>query len=215
MTDTRVDKDPKSGLTYRWRPEDDPDAPSILLFHGLTGNEDVMWILESALPKGGFIAAPRVPFQLDGGSYSWTDGVEQESFSASDFESGVRQASSWIHSLLERHGISLASTVFVGFSQGAALSFLLAEDPDIRPAAVVALAGFLPGGELGSMEDFPVFWGHGTEDQTIPITQAEADIERLKELGAEVHYCQAEVGHKVGVECMRGLKEWLRDKLAG
>lgn len=215
MTDTHVEQDPESGLTYRWRPETDLDAPSILLFHGLTGDEDVMWILESALPKGGFIAAPRAPFQLEEDGYSWADTGQRESFSADDFEAGVQQAISWIGSMVDKHEISLASTVFVGFSQGAALSFLLAEDPELRPAALVSLAGFLPQGEIGSMEGMPVFWGHGTEDETIPIEQAEADIERLKGLGAAVRYCQAEVGHKVGVECMRGLKSWLREQLAG
>ncbi|MGD8822778.1 MAG: hypothetical protein PVG63_06725, partial [Anaerolineales bacterium] len=57
----------------------------------------------------------------------------------------------------------------------------------------------------------PVYWGHGTEDELIPIEHARHDVERLRTAGVDVSFCEAEVGHKVGVECTRGLKTWFED----
>lgn len=214
MTDTKVEREPRSGLYYRWRPADEPPGLQFLMFHGLTGNENVMWVLESALPSGAFIAAPRGPYPLDQeNSFSWVDPAVGDGINRADFAGGLEQASSWVGALVERHGLDLARTVFVGFSQGSALAFLLAEQQQTCPAALVSLAGYLPGGDLAPLNDLPVFWGHGSQDQTIPISRARLDVQRLEGLGARVRFCEADVGHKVGVECMRGLKEWLRNSI--
>ena len=122
-------------------------------------------------------------------------------------------ASEWVGGVLDQHELDLGRTVFVGFSQGSALAFLLAERQSMCPAAVVSLAGYLPGGDLAQLNGLPVFWGHGSQDQTIPVSRARLDVQRLEDLGAEVRYCEAEVGHKVGVECMRGLKGWLHQSI--
>jgi predicted esterase len=210
VTDTQVSREPDSNLTYRWQPAEDPDSLSFLMFHGLTGNEDVMWILQSALPAGGFFASPRAPFELAADkSFSWVPPAEGDGFQRTAYEGGLHKATLWVKGVIAEHDLVLGRTVFVGFSQGSALSFLLAGRVDTCPAAVVSLAGFLPKGELKQLQGLPVFWGHGSQDQTIPVERAHQDVKRLKALGAEVHYCEAEVGHKVGVECMRGLKEWL------
>ena len=44
----------------------------MILLHGLGGNEDVMWVLETALPPGGLVAAPRGTFPSVAGGYSWS-----------------------------------------------------------------------------------------------------------------------------------------------
>ena len=51
MTDTQVLTDSKSGLTYRFRPIQDDGSLNFFMFHGLTGNEDVMWIFARSLPQ--------------------------------------------------------------------------------------------------------------------------------------------------------------------
>lgn len=204
--------DPVSGLTYRLRERRDPQARDILLFHGLTGDEDVMWILETGLPEGGMVASPRAPFEHDRG-FSWVERPEGGPKELKGFDAGAEKVEVWIDSLHGEHGLDPASSIYVGFSQGAALAFALAERGRVRPAAVVALAGFLPAGVYQSLSGLPVFWGHGTQDETIPLERAYEDIERLRSLDVQVHPCEANVGHKVGVECMRGLKRWLERSL--
>ena len=78
------------------------------------------------------------------------------------------------------------------------------------------LAGFVPAGleELISqrpLEDKRFFVAHGTKDETVPIERARASIETLEQAGANVTYCEDEVGHKVSVTCLRALKKFFAD----
>jgi predicted esterase len=104
----------------------------------------------------------------------------------------------------------------MGFSQGAArcnvLGFLY---PD-RIGKTGILAGFVPEGleEWVSgrpLEGKPYFVAHGTKDETISVDRARASIAILEQAGANVTYCEDEVGHKVSANCLRALKEFFRD----
>jgi phospholipase/carboxylesterase len=96
----------------------------------------------------------------------------------------------------------------MGFSQGAALAFAATFLGRLQPAGIVSLAGFLPQGELKNVKDLPIYWGHGISDTLVPIERAREAVLMLKRAGADVVLCEAGVGHKVGLECTRGLKEW-------
>ena len=104
----------------------------------------------------------------------------------------------------------------MGFSQGGAMSSLLAFLYPQRIRRVGILAGFVPGGleELVSrrpLEGKPFFVAHGTKDEMVPIERARASMEILARAGAQVTYCEDEVGHKVSVTCLRSLKEFFID----
>jgi len=212
MDETSTTTDPVSGLHYRFRLPAELGGPPLLLFHGLTGDEDVMWVLEAGLPETGLVAAPRAPYAYDGGGYSWVPDPDHAAMA--DYKASADQVGSWIQSLGQAMAFDPSTAVFVGFSQGSAVAFTAALLPAVRPAAVVALAGYLPAGDFSSLRGLPVFWGHGTQDDRVPIVRARADAARLEGFGANVQFCEAKVGHKVGVECMRGLKGWLARILA-
>lgn len=211
-TDVLHDQD--SGLVYRIRPPAESGEPAVILLHGLTGDEDVMWLLQSALPKAGLMGAPRGLYDAADGGYSWLPEDEGPDISINDLASSVERVTIWLDGLLKEHGLGYDRCVLVGFSQGAALAFALAHELETRPGAVVCLAGFLPDGLTRKIEGLSVYWGHGTQDETLPIDRARSDMEELRKLGVELQVCEAEVGHKVGVECMRGLRSWLEERLA-
>jgi phospholipase/carboxylesterase len=103
----------------------------------------------------------------------------------------------------------------MGFSQGAALSNVVAcLHPDrVRKAAI--LAGFMPSGmeEIVAAKPLsgkPVFVTHGTQDNLVPIDRARASMSLLEQAGAHVTYCEAEVGHKVSADCLRALELFFR-----
>jgi phospholipase/carboxylesterase len=104
----------------------------------------------------------------------------------------------------------------MGFSQGAAMSNLLAFLYPQRIRKTGILAGFTPSGleELIAqhpLEGKPFFVTHGTKDETVSIDQARASIEILKQAGAQVTYCEGEVGHKVSLNCLRALRSFLAE----
>lgn len=198
-------------LAYRVRAGSDPHVPPILLIHGFGGDENVLWVVQSALPDGGFMAAPRGPYPAGIGGFAWRAEDVGPTGSISDLGTGVDALAGWVKVLTDDFGVDEKAAVLVGFSQGSALAFSAVALGAVHPFALVALAAYLPEGDLVRLRGIPVFWGHGTLDDKVPAQRAREDVARLEAAGAAVTYCEAEVGHKVGVECMRGLKRWLRD----
>jgi phospholipase/carboxylesterase len=119
-----------------------------------------------------------------------------------------------VDDLENRFGLDRDRLVLMGFSQGAAMAFAGAALGLVRPAALVSLAGYLPMGDIHRLHGLKVFWGHGIQDDLVPIERARADVTELRSVGAEVHYCESDIGHKLGVECARGLNLWLTERFS-
>jgi phospholipase/carboxylesterase len=195
-------------LIYRWREAMEADDPAVMLLHGRTGDETVMWVVAEALPSRGLMVAPRAPFVSTNGGYSWEEPPPTGKATFEGFEPSVSALEALLDRLEDERGLDRRRLILVGFSQGTALAFAVARDERTRPQGIVALAGFLPDGNVGHLRDVPIFWGHGTLDTKVPIERARADVERLRRVGTSVQFCEAEVEHRVGVECMRGLRQW-------
>ncbi len=192
------------GLTYRLKEGSAAGSPIVML-HGLTGDESVMWTFQSALPSDRTIAAPRAPFESPLGGYSWVE----------DLSSGVRDygpSSRALAGLVDELG--QGRPILVGFSQGAGLAFAACALRAVDPVAIVALSGFLPPLDLAAMHGRPIYWAHGLRDERVPIERARGDVARLRSAGASVELCESDVGHKVSVDCLRGLRTWLVDAKA-
>jgi phospholipase/carboxylesterase len=189
----------------------------MLLVHGLTGDENSMWVFARNLPADKWMVAPRAPYAsgMEQGGYSWhppapesedRPGLEELRASA---EVLLRLADDYSASV----GVEARTFDALGFSQGAAMCSLLAFLYPQRIRKVGILAGFVPNGleELVSqrpLEGKPFFVAHGTKDPTVTVERARASIELLERAGAHVTYCEDDVGHKVSANCLRALKEF-------
>src|SRR5918994_221752 len=127
------------------------------------------------------------------------------------------QSIGWLLRLVDEYAASVRLQAedfdVMGFSQGAAMSSTLAFLYPKRIRKVGILAGFVPGGleELVTqrpVEGKPFFVAHGTKDEMVTIERARASIETLERAGAQITYCEDEVGHKVSVNCLRALKDF-------
>ena len=204
--------------TLRIRESTHPAPRLLLLIHGLTGDENSMWVFTRDLPNDYWIVAPRAPHRAQLGGYSWRlpqfENLNQLSLDL------LRSAAEALIRLVDEYSASagLDASVFdvMGFSQGAAISNLLAflYPKRIRKAGI--LAGFVP----GVLEDFvsqrplegkPFFVAHGTKDEMVSVDRARTSIEILERAGAKVTYCEDEVGHKISVTCLRALKDFFAD----
>ncbi len=202
-------------LFYRWRAATEPGDPPVVLLHGRTGDESVMWVVAEALPSKGLTIAPRAPFPSADGGYSWEEPLPAGKATFDEFGPAVAAVTTLLDRLEIERGLDRARMILVGFSQGAALAFAAARDERIRPQGIVALAGFLPDGDAAHLRGVPIFWGHGTLDTLVPIEQARSDVERLHRIGASVQFCEADVERRVGVECMRGINQWWQNHFSG
>jgi predicted esterase len=78
------------------------------------------------------------------------------------------------------------------------------------------LSGFAPDGveeaiTPGLLNGKSIFVAHGALDDTVPISMAEHAIGLLKKAGAQVHYCQSEIGHKLSSACLKAFGSYLMD----
>jgi phospholipase/carboxylesterase len=194
---------------YLFREFSSAHEPYIVMLHGRSGDERSMWILERFLLGKSLKVAPRGIFAWREGGYHWSQAVYRRS-ARSDFNASVTALSLMTKELEARFPLDGERLILMGFSQGAAVAFSMAASINPRPAAVISLAGFLPEGDFGNLAGIPIFWGHGIRDKMLPIEGARLGVQRLRDIGAHVHYCETDVGHKLGAACARGLDLWVR-----
>lgn len=204
------------GWTLRVRKTDHPSPRLLLMLHGFTGDENSMWVFARDLPSHYWIVAPRALHVAEPGGYSWRP-PQDGTFGRPSLEQ-LRPAAEALVRLVNAYQLSakIDARVFdlMGFSQGAAMSNLLAFLYPERIRKTGILAGFVPSGldELVAQRPLagkPFFVAHGTKDEMVPVERARASIEILEQAGAQVTYCEDEVGHKVSLTCLRALKDFL------
>jgi phospholipase/carboxylesterase len=189
----------------------------MLLIHGLTGDENSMWVFARNLSPGYWMVAPRAPHAsaMEQGGYSWhprANGAEDRP-SLEQLRAPAKSLIRLVDDYSASVGMEAPAFDVMGFSQGAAMCSVLAVlDPE-RIRKVAILAGFVPSGleELVSrrpLERKPFFVAHGTKDEMVTVERARASVEILEGAGAQVTYCEDNVGHKVSVNCLRALKEF-------
>ena len=202
----------------RIRPTTHKPARLLLLLHGYTGDENSMWVFARDLPSRCWMVAPRAPHFTEPGGFSWRP-PQPGTFGRPSLEQ-LRDSAEALIALVDAYsapaGLDASTFDVMGFSQGAAMSNLLAFLYPDRIRKLGILAGFVPSGleELVPQRPLlgkPFFITHGTKDEMVTIDRARASIALLEQAGAQVTYCEDEVGHKVSVTCLRALRDFFSD----
>ena len=189
----------------------------MLLIHGLTGDENSMWVFARNFSTDYWMVAPRAPHpsQMEQGGYSWSP-ARLEGEDRPGLEE-LKPAAEALMRLVDEYSASVGLDAnmldVMGFSQGAAMASLLTFLHPERIRKVGILAGFVPDGlevylSKRPLEGKPFFVAHGSRDETVSIERARASIEILEQAGAQVTFCEDDVGHKVSVTCLRALKSF-------
>jgi phospholipase/carboxylesterase len=199
------------------RPVGEGPFPVILLLHGWTGDENSMWIFSSRLPKNALLIAPRGIYKTKSAGYSWHPKISNPWPWISDFFAATELLTNVISNSHFPEG-DFSELHILGFSQGAALTYTIAIVNPERVATLSGLSGFLPDGASAwlSPERFkglPVFIAHGTEDDLVPIDRARMSVGLLQKSGAEVIYCEDNVGHKLSAKCFQGLEAFYKKEI--
>jgi len=189
------------------------------MIHGLTGDENSMWVFGQNMPSRYWLVLPRAPYSVESGGYSWRPSFQASEFGRPTVEQlqlGAEGLIGLVDEYAASAGIEAATFDVIGFSQGAAMSNVLAFLYPDRIQKVGILAGFVPQGleSLVSKQPLlgkPFFVAHGTKDEMVKIDRARESIAILEKAGAQVTYCEDDVGHKVSANCLRALKEFFTD----
>jgi len=204
--------------TLRIREAVEKPARLLLMLHGYTGDENSMWVFAKDLPPNLWMIAPRAPHPSEMTGYSWRSHLAG-TFGRPSLEQMIPAAEALVRLVDEYQasvGIEAETFDVMGFSQGAAMSNVLTFLYPQRIRKVGILAGFVPGGLEEYAARLPlagksVFVTHGTRDEMVPIDRARASMEVLEQAGANLIYCEDEVGHKVSLNCLRALRSYMED----
>jgi phospholipase/carboxylesterase len=208
-------------LEYRTRAAAGEPAGALVLFHGRGADEhDLLPLLDVFDPERRQLGAtPRGPLRLPPGGAHWYV-VHQVGYpDPATFLPTLEQAGQWLDGLLEDTGIPPDRLVLGGFSQGAVMSYALGLGQGRpRPAAVVALSGFIPtveGFELDLDRPLPpVAIGHGAYDPVIDVNFGRQARETLESAGASVTYRESPLPHAIDPRFAAELAPWIDGALA-
>lgn len=199
------------GLKFIHRASGDAQAPLIILVHGRAGNAQVMWAFDRMLPERANVVSFEAFLPDALGGFSWWDMASEQ-----PIEPEIMRARDRLQFAIERYvelfSLQPVKIIALGFSQGSVLLSAAVLSGTLRLDGIGVLAGFVSkvGGPSLIQGRPSVFVAHGDADDVLSVEKARKGVQRLKSYGLSVTYVEEEgVGHKVGVQGMRGLKEWI------
>lgn len=207
-----------AGLIHRVsKPAGPGPHRTVVMLHGRSGDEDVMWIFARTLPKGWLIVSPRGLKPDPAGGYAWHPRQRDEWPTLRMFDEAVDAAVRFIRALPNLYDADLDHVYLMGFSQGAAASYATAMRHPNLVRGIAGLVGFVPTecNDVSSIEplkDLPILMLVGKEDPFIPLTRAEECARTLRAVGARLDYHAYDTGHRLNAEGMRDLNQWWRDR---
>ena len=201
-------------LSYRERPPAGEPAAALVLLHGRGADENDLYPLLDALdPERRLLGVtPRGPLSLPPGGAHWYRLGGIPTPDPATFHSSYEALSA----LLDALPVPSERLVLGGFSQGSVMSWALGLGRGRpRPAAIVALSGFLPRVEgfeldLSGLDGYPVAIAHGSLDPVIPVEFGREAAEALGAAGAAVLWRETPVPHTVDPRVIPDLGDFVR-----
>ncbi len=194
----------------------DPEG-ALVLFHGRGADEhDLFPLLDALDPERCLLGlTPRGPLSLPPGGAHWYRLGGIPTPDPATFFPTFELAANWLDEL----PFLPERIVLGGFSQGAVMSLALglgAGRP--RPAAIVALSGFVPEVEgfeldLTELDGYPVAIGHGALDPVISVEWSRAARTALESNGANVTYRESPLPHTVDPAFLPELRAFVTQAL--
>ena len=204
------------GIEALTRPAAGDPEGLLVLFHGRGADEHDLYPLLDALDPErkleGF--TPRGPLSFPPGGAHWYALRELGYPDPATFHETYPRVADWLDGVGEAYGIPPERTILGGFSQGAVMTYALGlGEGRPRPAALVALSGFVPtvpGFELDLGPPLPqVAIGHGSYDPVIGVEWGRRARTLLEEAGAPVLYREYPLQHSVDPTFLRAIAAWL------
>jgi phospholipase/carboxylesterase len=203
------------GLRFIHRAGTDRSGPLVILVHGRAGNAQVMWAFDRLIPAQATVVSFEAFLEDPLGGFSWWYMDSKDPVRPAILRARDRLCYA-IERYVEIENIRPSKRVAMGFSQGSVLlsAALLTGKLSLEGLGILAGVAF-EGEEPPVINGRPrILIAHGTQDEVLTVDRARAGAQRLRMLGLDVTYVEEEVGHKVGVQGTRALKEWLAETLA-
>ncbi|MGC6421843.1 MAG: alpha/beta hydrolase [Flavobacteriaceae bacterium] len=211
---------PESILDHLYRaPQKQGDGlpPALFLIHGYGSNKEDLFSFANYLPGTFGVVALNAPIRLPFGGYAW---YELQFTAGMERLSNLDQARTSLDLLqqncsyyCEKYGLDTKQVTFLGFSQGAILSWALALDAPACVQRVIGLSGVIDPDlikrPLASYRNITAFASHGTQDATIPIHYSRETVVPLQENNPHVTYKEYPSGHTIDPNNFQDMLAWI------
>ena len=190
-----------------------PPHRLLVLIHGWGQNENSLWELTDELPRDYRVVAPRGPYFKAEGEYGWRPTILGRRSRLEENLDPAQDLVARIDAWAGETGIDASRFSVMGFSQGAALVYVLAHLFPKRLARAVVLSGYPPRGlDLSDtrLKDIPFLVSHGTRDDIIDIEEARRALPMLGEAGARVTWVEEDVAHTPGPITLQTISDFLK-----
>jgi phospholipase/carboxylesterase len=173
-----------------------------------------------------FPHAPMIPVTCNGGFVmrAWYDILNFDRIERQVDEAGIRKSRQAIRRLIAREnerGVPTKRIVLAGFSQGGAMAYAAGLTHPERLAGIIALSAYIPAPALLTAEfseanrDTPVFAGHGSDDDVVPLPLGLQARETLRQYSDRVTWSTYPIPHSVCEEEIEAVGAWLSTNLLG
>jgi len=201
---------------------------TVIWMHGLgaDGWDFVPIVRELPLPEEMalrfiFPHAPVRPVTINNGMAmrAWYD-IAMTEISRLPDERGIRDSQKGVEALIAREvsrGVPAARIVLAGFSQGGAIALQTGLRYRETLAGVVALSSYLALDDSLDAEaspankETPIFMGHGTQDQVVPLQLAERSRAALAQRGYRLEWQTWPMPHSVCAEEVEAIAQFVMD----
>jgi phospholipase/carboxylesterase len=195
----------------------EPDLPPphrlLILIHGWGQNENSLWDLTTGLSGDYRILAPRGPYFKAEGEYGWRPTIIGRRSRLEENVQPARELVARIDAWAGENHVDTARFSVLGFSQGAAMIYVLAALFPERLTRAVVLSGYPPRGL--DLSDKPLkgtrfLISHGKQDDIIAIEEGQNALPMLAAAGAEVTWIGEDVAHQVGPQTRLAISRFLQ-----
>jgi phospholipase/carboxylesterase len=193
-------------------------SPQILiLLHGRNAKAETIFSVEGLLDPSYHIISIRGTYPTQNGEFEWFLPYDYDhpakSVGEAHFIESEDILTEMIRGLMKEKGFSEDRLFLLGFSQGAAISYLISLRGNIEPKGVIPMSGFFPRpilqwNKINTSSDFLIT--HGTEDNVLPASESIFAHEFLISKGISSEYYAYKGRHKMTVPLLKYTDNWIK-----
>jgi len=194
-------------------PESPPPHRLLVLIHGWGQNENALWEFAAGLPGDYRIIAPRGPYFKAEGEYGWRPTILGRRSRLEENLQPAQDLVARIDAWAGENDVDATHFTVLGFSQGAALIYVLAALFPERLSRAVVCSGYPPRGlDLSDkpLKGIPFLVSHGRQDDIIDFEEGQKALPMLAAAGAEVTWIEEDVAHQVGPKTRLAIPGFLK-----
>jgi phospholipase/carboxylesterase len=195
--------------------------PLLIMLHGRAAKAETIFSVEGLLDPSYHIISIQATYPSTKGEFEWFLPYDYdhplESFTEKHFSESENILTEMIAHLIRKKNIKEEQLFLMGFSQGAAMCYILSLRGKIKPKGTIAMSGFFPRPilkwtEINTSPKFLIT--HGNEDEVLPSSESIFAHEFLTSKGISSEYYAYKGRHKMTIPLLKHTDNWIKEHTA-